>query len=41
MHYALVDARFLEACHITREILLQQLTRQGTLATLLTGTREG
>ncbi len=41
MHYALADARILEACHITREILLQQLTRQGALATLLTGTREG
>jgi DNA-binding transcriptional ArsR family regulator len=40
MHYALVDARILEACHITREILLQQLTQQGMLATLLTGTRE-
>jgi len=40
MHYSLADARILEACHITREILLQQLTQQGTLATMLAGTRE-
>ena len=40
MHYSLVDARILEACHITREILLQQLTQQGTLATMMAGTRE-
>jgi DNA-binding transcriptional ArsR family regulator len=40
MHYALADARILEACHITREILLQQLTQQGALTTMLTGTRE-
>jgi DNA-binding transcriptional ArsR family regulator len=40
MHYALVDARILEACHITREILLQQLTQQGMLATMLTRARE-
>jgi ArsR family transcriptional regulator, virulence genes transcriptional regulator len=40
MHYSLADARILEACHITREILLQQLTRQGALATMLAGTRE-
>ncbi len=39
MHYTLADARILEACHITREILLQQLTQQGTLAILLAGTR--
>jgi DNA-binding transcriptional ArsR family regulator len=39
MHYSLADARILEACHITREILLQQLTQQGTLATMLAGTR--
>src|SRR5690242_19200431 len=40
MHYSLVDARILEACLITREILLQQLTQQGTLATVLAGARE-
>ncbi len=40
IHYSLADARILEACHITREILLQQLKQQGTLATMLTGTRE-
>jgi DNA-binding transcriptional ArsR family regulator len=39
MHYSLADPRILEACHITREILLQQLTQQGMLATMLTGTR--
>lgn len=41
MHYTLVDARILEACHITREILLQHLAQQGTLATMLTETKEG
>src|SRR6266705_1446168 len=40
MHYALADARILEACHITREILLQQLTQQGMLAAVLSGTSE-
>jgi len=40
MQYSLVDARILEACHITRVILLQQLTQQGTLATILAGMRE-
>ncbi|HET8911759.1 MAG TPA: metalloregulator ArsR/SmtB family transcription factor [Ktedonobacteraceae bacterium] len=32
IHYSLTDPRFLEACRITREILLEQLTRQGNLA---------
>ena len=32
MHYSLADPRILKACHITREILLQQLTQQATLA---------
>ena len=41
MHYSLADARILDACHITREILLRQLTQQGTLAAIVTGTREG
>ena len=40
MHYSLVDTRILDACHITREILLEQLTKQGTLATMMAGTRE-
>ena len=40
VYYSLADARILDACHITREILLQQLTQQGTLAAMLTGTRE-
>lgn len=40
MHYSLADARILDACHITREILLQQLTLQGTLASMLAGARE-
>ena len=39
-HYSLADPRILEACHITREVLLQQLTRQGTLATQLATNRE-
>ena len=38
VHYSLADPRILEACHITREILLQQLTRQGSLAALLVAT---
>lgn len=40
VYYTLADARILEACRITREILLQQLTRQGTLAAIVTRTRE-
>ena len=35
VHYSLANPRILEACHITREILLQQLTRQGSLVTSL------
>ncbi|HZS76745.1 MAG TPA: metalloregulator ArsR/SmtB family transcription factor [Ktedonobacteraceae bacterium] len=41
MHYSLADARILDACRITREILLQQLMQQGTLATMLVGKKEG
>jgi DNA-binding transcriptional ArsR family regulator len=33
VHYSLADPRILEACHITREVILQQLTRQASLAT--------
>ena len=40
VYYSLADARILDACHITRDILLQQLTQQGTLASLVTGPRE-
>jgi DNA-binding transcriptional ArsR family regulator len=32
VHYALADPRILEACQITREVLLQQLTQQARLA---------
>lgn len=32
MHYSLADARIVEACRITRALLLDQLTRQGALA---------
>ena len=32
VHYSLADPRILEACRITREILLQQLVQQGELA---------
>jgi ArsR family transcriptional regulator, virulence genes transcriptional regulator len=32
VHYRLADPRILEACHITREVLLQQLRQQASLA---------
>ena len=32
MHYSLTDHRILDACRITRALLLDQLTRQGELA---------
>jgi len=32
VRYSLADPRILEACRITREVLLQQLTQQGQLA---------
>lgn len=35
MHYSVADPRILEACHITRAVLLQQLATQGDLATQL------
>jgi len=31
VRYSLADPRILEACRITREVLLQQLTQQGNL----------
>src|SRR5579884_620090 len=40
VHYSLADPRILEACHITREVLLQQLTQQGTLAKQLVAVKE-
>jgi ArsR family transcriptional regulator len=33
VHYSLADPRILEACRITREVLLQQLMEQASLAT--------
>jgi DNA-binding transcriptional ArsR family regulator len=33
IHYSLADPRILEACRITREVLLQQLVQQAKLAT--------
>ena len=32
MHYSLTDRRILEACHVTRALLLHHLERQGALA---------
>lgn len=32
IHYSLADARILEACRITREVLLDQLSRYGAFA---------
>jgi DNA-binding transcriptional ArsR family regulator len=40
VHYSLADPRILEACHITREVLLQQLTRQASLAAPLALVKE-
>ena len=40
VHYSLSDPRLLEACRITREILLQQLTRRANLAAPLALARE-
>ncbi len=40
IHYSLADARILEACRITREVLLQQLTHQASLATPLGAVEE-
>lgn len=34
-HYSLADPRILEACRITRDVLLQQLKQQASLAALL------
>jgi ArsR family transcriptional regulator, virulence genes transcriptional regulator len=40
IHYSLADPRILEACRITREVLLQQLTQQASLATPLVTAEE-
>ncbi len=40
MHYSLADPRILEACRITREVLLQQLTQQASLAVPLVADKE-
>ncbi len=32
IHYSLANQRILEACQITREVMLQRLMQQGTLA---------
>jgi DNA-binding transcriptional ArsR family regulator len=32
VHYSLADPRILEACRITRDVLLQQLTQRASLA---------
>jgi ArsR family transcriptional regulator, virulence genes transcriptional regulator len=40
IHYSLADPRILEACRITREVLLQQLMQQGSLAVPLVATKE-
>ena len=40
VHYSLADPRILEACRITRDVLLQQLTQQASLAVPLVATKE-
>ena len=40
VHYSLADPRILEACHMTREILLEQLTRHASLAMPFALTKE-
>jgi ArsR family transcriptional regulator, virulence genes transcriptional regulator len=40
VHYSLASPRILEACHITRDILLQQLTQQGALASTFSAVGE-
>jgi DNA-binding transcriptional ArsR family regulator len=36
VHYSLADPRIMEACRITRELLLDRLSRQGVLAGMVT-----
>src|SRR5713226_3303063 len=40
VHYRLADPRILEACRITREVLLQQLLQQASLAIPLVAVEE-
>lgn len=40
MHYALADRRILDACRITRELLLDRLRQQGELADRFAATLE-
>jgi len=40
VHYSLADPRILEACRITRDVLLQQLTQQASLVVPLVATKE-
>ncbi len=39
VHYSLADPRILQACRITREVLLQQLMEQGSLGHHLSQTK--
>lgn len=41
MHYELTDTRIVDACRQTREMLLEQLRRQGELARALEGVLAG
>jgi DNA-binding transcriptional ArsR family regulator len=41
VHYSLADPRILEACRITRDVLLQQLTQQARLVAPLVATEGG
>lgn len=38
IYYSLSDSRILDACRITRELLLQRLTQQGNLAEMFAST---
>jgi len=40
-HYTLADPRILEACRITRDVLLQKLSQQASLAALLVAAEGG
>lgn len=41
VYYSIADDRVVEACRITREMLLEQLRRQGELADLLISAAKG
>lgn len=40
MRYSLSDTRILEACQLTRTLMLEQLARRGALVSALTSVRE-